>query len=143
MFPGAEKTVRNPDRSKSPHLFSVFLDPKKIVKGLRSVSFAFDIKVLVPDYEVDGLLFLKRHYEGGYILRELIMVEAFPDTTVPGGWRVKYGYQEDSPGKPGLDADTRLLDGDDAGSIAFNIPIAQETRPGLTGLLRIEARSWK
>jgi len=143
LFPGAEKTVRNPDRSKSPHLFSVFLDPKKIVKGLRSVSFAFDIKVLVPDYEVDGLLFLKRHYEGGYILRELIMVEAFPDTTVPGGWRVKYGYQEDSPGKPGLDADTRLLDGDDAGSIAFNIPIAQETRPGLTGLLRIEARSWK
>jgi hypothetical protein len=39
------------------------------------------MKVLVPDYEVDGVLFMKRHYEGGFIYRELILVEAFPDET--------------------------------------------------------------
>ena len=38
----------------SPHLFTVFLDPSKSVKASGSVSFAFDMKVLVPDYEVDG-----------------------------------------------------------------------------------------
>jgi len=53
-----------PDRTRSPRLFSVFLDPRKSVKASKSVSFAFDMKVLVPDYEVDGLLFMKRHYEG-------------------------------------------------------------------------------
>lgn len=140
LFPGKDKTTRLPNRDKSPHLFSVFLDPNKSVKASGSVSFAFDIKVLVPDYEVDGLLFMQRHYEGGYILRELILVEAFPDEAALGGWRIKYGYQENNPGKPGIDAATRELKGE--AGIAFDIPIAQKTRPGVKGTLRIEARSW-
>lgn len=141
LFPGDDRTERPPNRAKSPHLFSVFLDPSKSVKASGSVSFAFDIKVLVPDYEVDGLLFMKRHYEGGYILRELILVEAFPDEAALGGWRIKYGYQEDNPGKPGIDAVTRKLEGEEDRGIVFEIPIAQKTRPGVKGTLRIEARS--
>jgi pimeloyl-ACP methyl ester carboxylesterase len=140
LFPGPAGTIRPPDRTQSPHLFSVFLDPAKSVKASGSVSFALDLKVLVPDYEVDGVLFMKRHYEGGYILRELLLVEAFPDQTAPEGWRIKYGYQETNPGKPGLNANTRQL-GNGPG-IAFDIPIAQKARPGITGTLRIEARPW-
>lgn len=131
---------RLPDRNQSPHLFSVFLDPNKSVKASGSVSFALDLKVLVPDYEVDGLLFMKNHYEGGFILRELIMVEALPDKTALGGWRIKYGYQEINPGKPGVSAETHMLDGE--AGIGFDIPIKQKTRPGLSGTLRFEARMW-
>jgi hypothetical protein len=141
LFPGADGTKRLPDRSQSPHLFSVFLDPDKSVKASASVSFAFDVKVLVPDYEVDGLLFMKRHYEGGFIYRELILVEAVPSKSALGGWRIKYGYQDMNPGKPGKDAQTRPLGGDQTG-LAFDIPIEQKTRPGLRGNLRIEARPW-
>ena len=104
------------------------------------MSFAFDLKVLVPDYEVDGVLFLKRHYEGGFILRELILVEAFPDKEALGGWRIKYGYQEDNPGKPGVVAETHALLGEPG--LAFDIPLEQKVRPGFTGRLRIEARPW-
>ena len=75
----------------------------------KSVSFAFDLKVLVPDYEVDGRLFLKRHFEGGYIYRELVLVETFPDGQALGSWKVKYGYQDINPGKPGVSVDTRKL----------------------------------
>jgi len=143
LFPGADRTQRAPDRTKSPHLFSLFLDPSKSVKASKSVSFAFDVKVLVPDYVVDGLLFLKRHYEGGFIYRELILVEAFPDKAAPSGWRIKYGYQDMNPGKPGVDAATReLVAGDPAAGVAFEIPIEQKTRPGLRGRLRLEARPW-
>jgi len=140
LFPGAPGTQRPPDRSQSPHLFSVFLDPSKSVKASGSVSFAFDLKVLVPDYEVDGLLFMKRHYEGGYVLRELVLVEAFPDDSALGGWRIKYGFQDDNPGKAGKDAVTRKLDGETG--IAFDIVIDQKTNPGLKGTLRIEAHPW-
>jgi hypothetical protein len=140
LFPGKAGTHRPPDRDQSPHLFSVFLDPKESVKSSGSVSFAFDLKVLVPDYEVNGVLFMKRHYEGGFIYRELILVEAFADKNAPGGWRVKYGYQEMNPGKPGKDADTRALDGE--AGLTFEIPIEQNARPGLRGKLRIEARPW-
>jgi hypothetical protein len=143
LFPGKDRTKRAPDRTKSPHLFSLFLDPSKSVKASKSVSFAFDIKVLVPDYVVDGILFLKRHYEGGFIFRELVLVEALPDEKVPAGWRIKYGYQDINPGKPGIDADTRplLKEQPDAG-VAFDIPIEQKARPGLRGTLRVEARPW-
>ncbi len=144
LFPGQDGTQRLPDRSKSPHLFTVFLDPSKSVKASKSVSFAFDVKVLVPDYEVDGFIFLNRHYEGGFILRELILVEAFADVGAPGGWRIKYGFQDINPGKPGVDAVTRALDGGAAAApgLAFDIPIEQKARPGLRGTLRVEARSW-
>lgn len=146
LFPGKDGDQRAPNRSRSPHLFTIFLDPNKSVKKTsKSVSFAFDLKVLVPDYEVDGSLFLKRHYEGGFILRELILVEAFADAQALGGWRIKYGFQDINPGKPGVDAVTRLLDGgaNDAPVLSFDILIEQKTRPGLRGKLRIEARPWR
>jgi hypothetical protein len=140
LFPGQPGTTRPADRAQSPHLFSVFLDPTKSVKASGSVSFAFDLKVLVPDYEVDGALFMRRHYEGGFIYRELILVEAFADKEAPGGWRVKYGYQEINPGKPGKDAETQSTSD---GGITFELPIEQAARPGLKGKLRVEARPWR
>ncbi len=143
LFPRQSGPVRPPDRTKSPHLFSVFLDQRKSVKSSGSVSFGIDVKVLVPDYQIDGFLFLKRHYEGGFIYRELILVEAFPDKESAFGWRIKFGNQDRNPGKPGVDAELRPLDGaGGAMGVAFDIPILQKTRPGLSGTLRIEARPW-
>ena len=144
LFPGKEGTRRPADRDRSPHLFTVFLDPNKSVKASKSVSFLFDLKVLVPDYEVDGSIFMKRHFEGGYIYRQQIVVEAFPDANAPGGWRMKYGFQDINPGKPGVTADTDALR--DAAQktvgLTFDIPIEQKSKPGLSGKLRIEVRSW-
>lgn len=131
---------RAADRAQSPHLFSVFLDGNKSLKASGSVSFAVDLKVLVPDYEIDGVLFLNRHYEGGYILRALVLVEALPDKTALGGWRIKYGFQEANPGKPGTTAETYKIR--NGAAIAFDIPLLQKTRPGFTGTLRIEAQNW-
>jgi len=140
LFPGKSGTKRPPNREMSPHLFSVFLDQEKSVERSGSVAFGFDLRVLVPDYEVDGIFFLKRHYEGGFIYRELILVEAKPDKTALGGWTIKYGYQEETPGVPGLPATTRALPNERG--LTFDIPIKQTRAPGLTGTLRIEARPW-
>lgn len=140
LFPKGPNGQRKPDRAQSPHLFSVFLDPSKSVKTSGSVSFACDLSVLVPDYVVDGVFFLKRHYEGGYIYRSLLLVEAFADEKAPGGWKIKYGFQEDNPGKPGRDAATEPLG--NGGGVRFCIPIEQKRAPGIKASLCIEARSW-
>jgi hypothetical protein len=147
LFPGVPGTHRPPDRTASPHLFSAFLDPDKSVvvdaetnRKADSVSLAFDLKVLVPDYEVDGLLFMSRHYEGGYVFRDCIVVEAFPDRNAPGGWRIMYGSQDVNPGLATRRAATTPLDGE--AGLQFSIPIHQSAGPGLTGALRIEARPW-
>lgn len=144
LFTGTRQAGWVPNRAMSPHLFSIFLDPSKSVKASGSVSFAFDIKVLVPDYEVDGVLFLKRHYEGGFVYRELVLVEAIPDKSTAAGWRIKYGFQEINPGKPGTEAQLYPLK--DANNVTtgygFSIDIDQKTRPGLRGTLRVEMRPW-
>jgi hypothetical protein len=145
LFPQQKNGKRQPDREHSPHLFSVFLDPSKSVRDdqpmkKRSVSFAFDLAVLVPDYEVDRVLWLDRHYEGGYIYRELIVVEATPDPKIKGGWRITYGFQKDTPNAAPNPIETTSLP--DADGIQFQIPIVQEKRPGIRATLRLEARSW-
>lgn len=129
------------DRSRSPHLFSIFLDPRRSQDQVsQSVSFAFDLKVLVPDYEVDGALFLKRHYEGGFLLQDRILIEAFPDEQALGGWRILYGHQRESANKADIPAEVKALDGETG--ITFSVPLEQATRPGFKGQLRIEARPW-
>lgn len=138
LFPkvGGVRTAKSQD---SPTLFTVFLDPDQSVKQSKSVSFGIDLSVLVPDYTFDGLLFLKRHYEGGFIYRNFILLEAIPDSTAPGNWRVKYGFQSDNPGKPGRVANTTLAP---SGDLEFDIPVTQETKPGIQATLRIRVSPW-
>lgn len=148
LLPKGPTGDRVPDRTQSPHLFSVFLDQRKSVnrktskKSVKnsSVSFAMDLRILVPDYEVDGALFLKRHYEGGFIFRQQILVEAVPDADAAGGWRVKYGRQEESPGVAGIEIEAQRSP--DTGVFFFTIDVAQERKPGIEAKLRIEVRPW-
>jgi len=140
LFPPVKKGARKPDRAQSPHLFSTFLDQNLSVKKTKSVSLAFDVSVLVPDYTIDGLLFFKRHYEGGHIYRQKIIVEATPDETGVGGWRINYGYQDLTPNQAPHKAETMPLS--DKSGIFFEIDVVQDTKPGIKARLRLEARAW-
>jgi hypothetical protein len=142
LLPEGADGTRSPDRGQSPHLFSTFLDPAQSVMRSGSVGFALDLKVLVPDYVVDGILFLKRHFEGGAIYQEQHLFEALPDASVPGGWRIKHGLQSVNPGRPGSAVDVGSLPGDKGEAVTLSIRIAQRSNPGLSGALRLELRPW-
>ena len=144
LFPGKAGTKRPPDRARSPRLFSVFLDPSKSMQDgplkKRSVSFAFDLAVLVPDYEVNRVLWLDRHYEGGYVYRELIIVEATPDAKADGGWRLAYGYQSETPNLASIPMEGVKLPGGQG--MSYEIKVQRDQRPGINATLRLEARPW-
>lgn len=161
LFPKQEGTTdRPPDRSKSPHLFSVFLDPWKSKEKNGTVSFAFELKVLVPDYQVGGILNLLHHYEGGSIYNRMVLVHATPNTwpEPPTSWEIRYGFQDAAPGRadtpvtsadPPDQSDTVVtafqapaMGGLQAG-LGFDIDIKQATRPGFTGKLRVTLRPWQ
>ncbi len=139
LFPKVDGK-RGPSTATSPQLFSVFLDPAKSQRLDGSVAFAFDVAVLVPEYEVDGVLWLKRHFEGSYLVRKLVLVEAKPDPKAAAGWRLEYGFQSETPNTTNTVANTVL----DGSTLKFSIPIESppNARPGLKGLLRIEMREW-
>jgi hypothetical protein len=141
LFPKDAATgKRGPSRLGSPHLFSLFLDPAKSQRRHQSVAFAFDVAILVPDYQIDGVLWLKKHFEGGYLVRRLIVVEAFVDASMPAGWRIEFGSQSETLNDTMKVAPARL-EGD---ALLFEIPIGSPpgARPGVTGQLRIEIRNW-
>lgn len=140
LFPVGPDGKRAPSKENSPHLFSVFLDPAKSQREDGSVAFAFDIAVLVPDYEVHGVLWLKQHFEGSYLVRRLVLVEAKPDPVAPAGWRIYWGYQSDTPNAASNLATTTLT----AGVLQFEIEVNSppDARPWIKGKLRVEMRNW-
>ena len=87
------------------------------------------------------MLWLKQHFEGGYLYSKLIVVEATPDETAPAGWRLKYGFQDATPNVADIPSNA-VLDGN---VLKFAILVASpaNARPSITGQLRIEMRQWQ
>jgi len=141
LFPRGADGNRAASTANSPHIFSLFLDPTKSQLRHQSVAFAFDLAILVPDYEIDGVLWLKKHFEGGYLYRKLIVVEATRDAAATAGWRLEYGFQNETPNVASNVAQTTLV----GNMLTFAIPVDSPAgaRPSISGRLRIEMRIWQ
>jgi hypothetical protein len=125
-----------PDRSASPMLFNVFLDMNQS-QNKQTVAFAADICVRASEYEVDGLLFFKNHFEGGYLYRDMVTLEATPPPKPNGDWRIEYQFASQRDQKPRL-ATVK----EDAEVLTFEVPIEQPTPPGITARLHVETQFW-
>lgn len=123
---------------ENPELFTAFLSTEaRVNKQRKSLGFSIDIRVLVPDYVVDGRLFLDNHYPGGHIFRDRLNVEAIPSDD-PGGWRIRYSFESDNPNK----ATTPMKGTPFPDRLEFRIPIVQKARPGIEADLVLTARHW-
>jgi len=74
------------DEPRSPALFSVFLDTKRITTG-RTLVFSLDLAVSTTGYTIDKKLWLDRHVEGEYLFRDTVTIKA---THSQNGWSVRY-----------------------------------------------------
>jgi PGAP1-like protein len=135
-----DRETKKPIRENSPHLFSAFLDGTKRVNAKRpSLGFAVDLRVMVPDYVVNGFLFLDDHYEGGHIFRDRIYFEATPPPSAEEIWKVDYGFESETPNAATTAADVQRT----GSGVAFIVPIERKTRPGIRARLRVAARKWQ
>jgi pimeloyl-ACP methyl ester carboxylesterase len=139
LFPkmGAHRDSREPNRRESPILFNLFLDMSQSQTG-STVSFALDLCVRVPAYEVDGVLFLKDHYEGGYLYRDTIVLEARPPQEQGDEWVFEYAFGSDR-GAPRRAAS--IVENTEA-VLTFEIPIEQPHPPGIRARLRVKTSYW-
>ncbi|MEO6236900.1 MAG: hypothetical protein ABIQ52_07845 [Vicinamibacterales bacterium] len=135
--PGGSGSSLVPRREGSPVLFNVFLDMSQSQTGT-SLAFAMDLCVRVPQYEVDGLLFLKDHYEGGYLFRDTLMLEATPPSPAAPDWKFEYWFANERAAGRRL---ASIVDDADA-VLTFEIPIVQPHPPGITARLRVKTRYW-
>jgi hypothetical protein len=133
MFP------RDGSVPRHPHLFSAFLSSGARLRQRRpSLGFAVDLRVLVPQYEVDRKLWFEDHYEGGYLFRDKLNFEAIPPAADGEAWTLRYGFDSAAPNRATRTAEPRHGNG----ATTFRIPIEQKTRPGISATLVLRATPW-
>lgn len=144
LFPKAGKQEAAPGvavraNHQHPELFSVFLSTDaKVDSRRRTLGFSVDLGVLVPEYETDGVLWLKNHYDGGYLFRDKLNLEATPPSGPGQPWKLRYGYDSRTPNRATLDAELVAADG----VLTFKVPMVQNTNPGIKAKLVLTARPW-
>jgi len=138
LFPTRDAHTKawEPDRTASPMLFNVFLDMGQSQTG-HTLAFAADICVRATEYEVDGLLFFKNHFEGGYLYRDMVTLEATPPATPDGDWRITYQFATRRDQEPRF-----ATVNEDKDVLTFEIPIEQPAPPGIKARLHVETRFW-
>jgi hypothetical protein len=134
LFPKAGTAARD------AHLFSAFLCARCRVKHRRaSLGFSADLGVLVPEYEIDGALWLDEYHEGGYLFRDKFNFELVGPA---GGrpWGLRYGLDSATPNRA-----SRAAEGPVAGArgeSVFSVPVRQPSRPGIDATLELRVRPW-
>lgn len=131
----------NLTRPRHPHLFSAFLATKFRTKaGKGPLVFSVDLRVRVPEYEIDGFLMLDDHIEGSYLYRDTLTISAAPPKGEHDRWSISYGYDSRTPGRTTRSAEGRRMDD---GSLEFAVPVRSTSRPGMTANLKLTAKPWK
>ena len=129
--------------ARSPVLFSVFLDSRRILAG-SEIAFSIELAVCNAGYEVDGALFLKHHIPGEYLFRNTLAVFAKPGDD--GRWRLRYAWADDQwPGGPKAQAESDLAGTQATGNAGpsatvFSIPLT--SAKGFAAELKLALSAW-
>jgi pimeloyl-ACP methyl ester carboxylesterase len=125
------------ERAQPVHLASTFLCNRARVDAADpSLGFSLDLAMLVPEYQVGGRWWNRRHYDGAHLFRDKLNLEACREVD---GWHVRYGWDSSSPNAVRHKADRAEPVPE---SWVFGIPVVQATRPGLRATLRLVTRPW-
>jgi hypothetical protein len=140
MF-NADGSVRR--EARSPVLFSVFLDRKRILAG-SEIAFSIDLAIGNAGYQVDGALFLKNHIPAEYLFRNTLVLFAKPG---PDGWRLRYVWSDEQwAGGPKNEAELAVAR-DKAIGISqqapnvFNVPV--RSSKGFAAELKLSLSAWQ
>ena len=133
--------VARPDRGKM-HLSTVFLSSRfKTDPTDPSMRYIVTVGVRVPDYEVDGALWTKHHYEGSYLFHDSVLVSVAPPSDGQ-GWSAKYDWQTDTVHEPSTPL--AVEPGPDGSSILRIAlpPRPENITPAVEGHLRLVVSLW-
>jgi hypothetical protein len=126
--------------SRSVYVSSIFLansarvDPEK--PGL---SYSLSLGIRVPDYEIERKLWMDQHYEGGYLYRDVLIIELNPPNADEASWTIKCASQKD-----GVKLATKKLNVKELGEgeVEVSIPFKNTSTPGVSGQIRFVISQW-
>lgn len=138
-----EEWHADPEDKGRKHLATVFLaNSAKVDPSRDSLAYSMSIGVRVPDYEVDRQILWDKHYEGGYLFQDSVVLEMVPPKTPDADWSVSYGWQKGRTRAPDVPINTKELA---AGQVEVRIDLPDGRppgQPGVRGRLRLLLSSW-
>lgn len=135
----SHKDFMDPSK-RSIYLSTVFLDDRQRVDPQRfSLAYSVTLGVRVPDYEIEAKFWPDKHYEGGYLYRDSVVIELFQPQAPEDDWRIVYDWQSDNLGKASKPLNFKELND---GKMVLPIPFESSTTPGIKGNLRFIVSGW-
>lgn len=135
-----EEWTTDPKAHGTLYLSSVFLANRaRVNPSSPTLSYALTLRVRIPDYEIDRKLWVDKHYEGGYLFRNSMVVSLTPPQGTATDWTVTYGWQD-----KGVKPATSEIAASDigAGRVSIKIAVDSESVPGIKGTLRFVIAGW-
>lgn len=133
IFETYDELVR-PD--KEIHLFITYLAGWARVRKTRpKLGLSLDLRVLVPEYEIDGSWFADEHYDGGYLFRDKLNLEVSAGNEP----LLRYGWDSRTPNR----ATQSIRAAGDEALREYWIPVRQKSAPGINAELIIRTRPWQ
>lgn len=127
-------------KSITKHLSTIFLANRaKVNPRRKGLAYHVMFGVRVPDYEVEKTLWPDKHYEGGYLFRNALIVEIVPPKDEASEWHVEYAWQDQSVQAPTNPIPTEQMT---KGRVEVVIPFDSVKAPGITGTLRFVLSAW-
>ena len=135
-----EEWTKAPKKYGQQYVSTVFLANRaRVNKHRPSLAYSISLGVRVPDYEVDGLLWINEHYEGGYLFHNAIVIEITPPKDEGDKWKVRYAWQDQGASAADTEIDAKSIKGE---KVEVRIPFDSTTSPGVRGNLRFVVSAW-
>jgi hypothetical protein len=130
-----ELTERPAYDSDHVYLSTVFLDSANSLDPVNGFSYFVRLGARVPDFEVDGVLWMKEHYEGGNLFTDLAIIKIMPGPPLQASFR----WQSEASA---IQDHSLVLQNITATSFDINLPFESDALPGIKGTLRLAAAKW-
>ena len=127
LFPSGTQSPS--DDSRSPVLFSTFLNTKHVLHG-KTMVFSIDLSVSTTGYEIDGFLWVNQYIEGENLFRNMLTIRATPEKDE---WNIRYNFSDDN----WSESQGTKIKMDDKG---MYIPL--KSKKGFKGKLRLTVEAW-
>lgn len=136
-------TTQGAAGARNVYLSTVFLANRARISNNpddRTLSYAMDVRVRVPDYEKNNAFWANHHYEGSYLFRDSLVITMDPPQTDGADWSVKYGWDSNRVGIATRKLAYTALAGN---KMRLEVPLpASASKPGIAGKVVLIASAW-
>ena len=123
------------------YLSTAFLANRaKVSQQDRTLAYAMDLAVRVPDYQVRKRFWPDQHFEGSHLFRDSLLVSLEPPINEGGDWRILHSWESQRVGQATQALSYEAIKG---GAIKVEVDLpAGNTRPGISGKALLIVSAW-